>query len=126
MWRFTITGIRLQSLTYTQHSWLLSTEDSLMCHTNKPFIMVISEDPRTRDTHSCCRLFGSGAVNTCFKDLGVFPHPELNPDLLHVRQMLYQYATASVKMCVLVHTIYKNSYMYLHACMNFDQICIRL
>ena len=36
-------------LTYARHSWPLSSEDSLACHTNcdtgNPFIMVISEDP---------------------------------------------------------------------------------
>ena len=33
-----------------------------------PIRMVISED---RDTHTCCRAFGSGAVTTCFYDLGL-------------------------------------------------------
>ena len=36
-------------LTYARHSWLLSSEGSLACHTHcdtgLPFIMVISEDP---------------------------------------------------------------------------------
>ena len=40
---------------------------AVTCHTycdmGLPFIMVI---PRTRDTHTCCRAFGSGAVTTCF------------------------------------------------------------
>ena len=35
--------------------------------------------PRNRDTYTCCRAFGSGAVNTWFYDLGVsrlgFGHP---------------------------------------------------
>ena len=45
----TITGERLQILTYARHSWPLSSEGSLACHTyydtERPFIMVISEDP---------------------------------------------------------------------------------
>ena len=40
---------RLQILTYAQHSWPVSSEGSLTCHTycdtGLPFIMVISEDP---------------------------------------------------------------------------------
>ena len=45
----TIAGERLQILTFARHSWLLSSEGSLTCHTNcgtcLPFILVISEDP---------------------------------------------------------------------------------
>ena len=43
-----ITGEGLQILTYTRHSWSLSSEGSFACHTEcdtgHPFIMVISED----------------------------------------------------------------------------------
>ena len=56
---------------YTQPSLPLSSEGSLACHTyfdtGHPFIIVIFED--TRDTHTCCQRFGSGAVNICFNDL---------------------------------------------------------
>ena len=56
----------LQILAYTRHSWPLSNEDSLACHTNwdtgHPFIIIII----IRDTHSYCCAFSSGAVNTCF------------------------------------------------------------
>ena len=52
-------------LTYARHSWPLSSEGSLACHTycdtGHPLIMVISEEHCT-----CCREFGSGAVTTCF------------------------------------------------------------
>ena len=42
----TITGDGLQILTNPRHSWPLSREGSLTCHTYcHPFIMVISEDP---------------------------------------------------------------------------------
>ena len=45
----TIAGEGLQILTYARHSWPLSSEVSLMCHTyydtGLRFIMVISEDP---------------------------------------------------------------------------------
>ena len=45
----TFTGEGLQILTYARHSWSLSSEGSLACHTyfdtGHPFMMVISEDP---------------------------------------------------------------------------------
>ena len=45
----TIAGEGLQILTYARHSWPLSSEGSLTCHTycdtGLPFKMVISEDP---------------------------------------------------------------------------------
>ena len=45
----TITGEGVQILSYAQHSWPLSSEGSLACHTyydtGQPFMMVISEDP---------------------------------------------------------------------------------
>ena len=45
----TNTGERLQILTYSRHSWSLSSEDSKACHTycgtGHLFKMVISEDP---------------------------------------------------------------------------------
>ena len=53
----TITGERLQILTDARHSWPLSNEGYLTCHTycdtGLPFIMVI------RDTHTCCRAFAT-------------------------------------------------------------------
>ena len=52
------------------------------CDTGHPFKMVISEDPRTRDTRTCCRAFINEAVNTCLNDLGFsrlgFEHPTFN------------------------------------------------
>ena len=71
---FTITRERLQILTYARHSWPLSSEGSLACHTycdtGHPFIMV------TPDT---CLVFGSGVVTAWFYNLGVlhlgFEHP---------------------------------------------------
>ena len=45
----TINGEGLQILTFARHSWPLSSEGSLACHTSwdtgHAFIMVISEDP---------------------------------------------------------------------------------
>ena len=45
----TIAGEGLQIFTFDRHSWPLSSEGSLTCHTycdtGHPFIMVISEDP---------------------------------------------------------------------------------
>ena len=42
-------------------------------------IRLLWSSPRTRDTHTCCRAFGCGAVTTSFNDLGLsqlgFEHP---------------------------------------------------
>ena len=76
MWRRHLCRWRLKILIYARHSWPLSSEGSLACHTycdtGHPFIMVISEDQR----HS---PFSSEAVTFCFYDwspsrLG-FEHP---------------------------------------------------
>ena len=62
----------LQILIYTWHVWLLSSESSLACHaycdTGHKFHLYWSS-PRTRDTPTLCRAFGSGVVTTCFNDL---------------------------------------------------------
>ena len=71
----TIAGEGLQILTYAQHLWPLSSVGSLACHA---YCDTGHPSPRTRDTHTKCRAFGSGAVATCFKDLGLwlgFEHP---------------------------------------------------
>ena len=78
-WDVTIAGEGLQILTYARYSWPLNSEGSLTCHTHCEtgllFIMVISEDP----WHShCCRAIGSGAVTTCFYDLGL-SRPGIEP-----------------------------------------------
>ena len=53
---------------YARHSWPLSSEGSLTCHTycdtGLPFIMVIYEG-------TCCQAFGSGVDTTCFYDSGL-------------------------------------------------------
>ena len=51
--------------------------------------------PRTRDTLTCCRAFGSGAAPTCFATK-VCPDRGLNPDLPHTKQTFYLYATLAV------------------------------
>ena len=74
---FTMAGEGLLILTYPRHSWSLSSESFLACHTccdtGHPFIMVISE------THTYCRAFISGTATTWFYDLGLsrlgFEHP---------------------------------------------------
>ena len=78
----TIAGEGPQILIYARHSWPLSSEGSLACHTyhymytGHPFIWL---SPRTRDTHTYYRAFSSGAVTTSFNDLGLsrlgFEHP---------------------------------------------------
>ena len=62
----------------------LSNNGSLWCHIycdmDHPF-MVVSEDPS--NSHFCW-AFGSGAVTTCFKDLGV-SQPEFEHLIFHMR-----------------------------------------
>ena len=65
---FTITGGGLRFLTYARHSWLLSSEGSLACHT---YSDTGWSSPRTRDAHSYCREVSSRAVTTSFFDLGL-------------------------------------------------------
>ena len=57
----TITTEELQSLNNSWYSWPLSSGSSLLWDR--------TSSPSTRDTHTCCRTFGSGAVSTCFNDL---------------------------------------------------------
>ena len=61
---------RPQNLTYTQHSLPLSSEGTchIYCDTRLPFQWFF---PRASVTHTCCRVFGSGAVTTCFIDLNL-------------------------------------------------------
>ena len=76
----TVTGEGLQSLTNERHSLPLSSKASSACHsycdTGHPFIMVIYTDPWL---HTYYRALSSGAVTTCFYDLGMsrlgFEHP---------------------------------------------------
>ena len=77
----TIADERLQISTYARHSWPLSSEGSLTCHTccdtGHSFEMVIFDV--SRDTRIYCREFSSGAVTTCLYDLDLsrvrFEHP---------------------------------------------------
>ena len=48
-------------LTYARHSWPLSSKGSLAYHTYCD-IRLLWSTPRTRDTHTYCRAFSSGAV----------------------------------------------------------------
>ena len=90
----TITDEELQILVYTQHSWPLSSEGSLVCHTycdtGHPFVW---SSLRTHNTLTCCQTIGSGAVTTCFQ---IYHDPESNPDLPHVRQKLYKMSHCGV------------------------------
>ena len=42
----------------------------------------------TRDTHTCCQAFGSGAVTTCFLRFKSVAAGIWGPNLPHVRQTL--------------------------------------
>ena len=59
----TITGEGLQISIYIRHSCPLSSGGSIACHT---YCDTEHQFPRTRDTHTYCRAFDSGAVITCF------------------------------------------------------------
>ena len=73
----TIAGEGLQILTYAQSFCPLSSGSSLACHTYCD--MGHPSSPRTCDTLTLCRAFGSWAVTACFYDLGLsrlgFEHP---------------------------------------------------
>ena len=62
----------LHILTYNRHSWLLSIEVYLACHTNcckeHPFIW---SSLRNRDIHPCSQAFSKRAVTNCFNDFGL-------------------------------------------------------
>ena len=68
----TIAGKGLHFFTYARHSWPLSSEGSLTCHTycdtGLPFIMVISEDPW--HSHLLPSVW-QWSCHTCFYDSGV-------------------------------------------------------
>ena len=69
----TIASEVLKILTYTRPSWTSSRDGSLTRH-NYSVTRVNPlklSSPRTRDTHTCCRAFGSGTVTTCLKDSGL-------------------------------------------------------
>ena len=73
---------------YARYSWALSSKGSLPCHTYcDRGIRLQWSSPRTRDTQTFCRVFGSGTVTTCFLDLGVsrlgFDHPTFRGERSH-------------------------------------------
>ena len=69
----TVVGEGRQILTYAWHSWPLSSEGSLACHTycdaGNPFVEWSS--PRTRDTHTYSWAFSNGIVTSCFYELAL-------------------------------------------------------
>ena len=48
-------------------------------------IRLYWSSPRSRDSHTCCRAFGSGAVSTCFNDLG-HSRPGIEPRIRYKKQ----------------------------------------
>ena len=69
----TISGKGLQMLTYAWHSWILRSEGILACYIycDTGHSMIKWSSPSTRDTHTYCRAFSSGAFTTCLYDLGL-------------------------------------------------------
>ena len=55
-----------QILTFTRHSWPLSSDVSLVCHT---YCDSGHLSKKTRGTRTCCRVLGSWAVTTCYNNL---------------------------------------------------------
>ena len=73
-----------------------------------PFIIVISEEPMT---HTCCRALSSGAVSTCFYNLGLsrlgFEHPAFctqgkHPNWLHHR-LRFRFYCVHVSINSIIH-----------------------
>ena len=85
----TITNERLQILTYSWHSWPLSSEGFL----NMPHLLWHRSTiyKPNHDTGTCCLKLGCGAVATYFNDL-VLLRSGQNPDLPHARQTFYHWA----------------------------------
>ena len=83
----TIASEGLQILTYARHSWPLSSECSLACHTygdtGHPFIMVISKDPwHSHLLPSVCQW----SSHSLFYDLLGLSRPGIDPDLLMLKE----------------------------------------
>ena len=72
IWDVTMTGEGLHILTYARHSWPLSSEGSLACHTLLWLeASIYNGHLRGPVTITYCRASGSGAVTTCFYDVGL-------------------------------------------------------
>lgn len=50
---------------------------------------------------TCCRVFGSGTVNTCCNNLGL-PRPDFEHDVSHTRRMLNHWPIAEVIWCFIL------------------------
>ena len=108
----TISGGGLQILSNARHLCPLSCKDSLACHTNcdtgHPFIMNTS---RTRDTHTYCRAFGSGAVTICFYNLVLWRLGFEHPTFCFRGERSNQLRHAAVP-CLVIITIYSLCLVY--------------
>ena len=60
--------VNVTILTYNRHSWPLSSEGSLACHTGHFFIWSFL---RTHDNQTCCLTLSSGGVNTCINSMSL-------------------------------------------------------
>ena len=97
-------------LTSARHSWPLSSEGSLVCHTfcdvGHLFIMVISKD--LSDTCTYCRAFGD--VTTCFRLswLG-FKHPTFHLRGEHSNPLHHRLMAPDIwKHHIYTHTVLQN------------------
>ena len=103
----TITGEGLQILTYTRHSWYKKVRvlqlDTLTVTRDVHLLWLF---PRPRDTHTCCRPFGSRVLNAYFNELGL-SRPEIEPrSLANVRKNI----DFSKTYCIFVYgSLFSNS-----------------
>ena len=83
LWSFIVPLENFSLIWRRHHCWWRATNFDL-CSTlmameqwgffNVPHLLAYPlwwSSPRTRDTHTCCRAFDSGAVTTCFYDSGL-------------------------------------------------------
>ena len=71
-----VKGCKFWPILGTHGHWAVRSEATCTVTRACPFKWSF---PSTRDTHTYCRAFGSGAVTTCFNDSGL--SPRLNPGL---------------------------------------------
>ena len=81
----TVKGFKFWSLLGSRDLWAVTV---LTFVTPIRDIRLYGSYPRTRDTHTCFREFGSGAVITCFYDLSLSRLVRAT-NIPHARRMLY-------------------------------------
>ena len=119
-WDVTFAGEGLQTLTYTRHSWPLSSEGSLTCHTHcgLSFITFYLRGPETL-TPTAERL--AVELSLPIFTTWVYRDRGSNPDLPHARRTLSLYSTAAVYGEDLAS--YCVAYWHNLSCMSEAEVC---